>query len=89
MEDAKQQKNPDVLAVIDLTAPVKVEGEEVTKLTLRRPTGRDYRRMEALYPSAMVLEMAGFLANVPPSTIDELDGDDVKQIMGFVAPFLS
>jgi hypothetical protein len=75
--------------IIKLDTPVQGNGEELTELKLRRPKGKDYRTLTSVTPFGMALELAGKLAEVPPSTIDALDADDVKKVVEAVSPFLS
>jgi hypothetical protein len=74
---------------ITLSKPVKAFGDEISELKLRRPTGKDYRAIKSTHPFGMVLELTGALADVPPSTIDQLDADDIRKVTEYVGPFLS
>ncbi|MCI0668391.1 MAG: phage tail assembly protein [Methylococcaceae bacterium] len=75
--------------VITLKTPVQAFGEEITELKLRRPKGKDFRAITSTTPMGMTLDLAGALADVPPSTIDQLDGEDVMKLAQAVAPFFS
>ena len=76
---------------VPLSAPVKAHGEQLTKLSLRPPTGKDLRicgnpfRMRAeegnataspVFDSAASAKMLSELAGVPLSTIDQLPARD-------------
>ncbi len=74
---------------IKLTKPVKAFGEEITVLRLRRPIGKDYRSIPADTSIGAMLDFAAQLADVPPSTIDQLDGvDDIPELLAKVTGFL-
>ena len=72
-----------IVAVIDLKYPVMSEGVEITKLTLRRPRGKELRKMniaasnnlEVLYP------VLAACCDVPETTIDELDFEDLSRLL--------
>lgn len=63
--------------------------ETVTELSLNRLTGHDMRKLDTAKGngSALVLLLAAS-ARVPPSTIDQLDAEDVTGASAIVADFL-
>ena len=74
--------------VIPLSEPVQSMGQELRVLRLRKPRGKDYRKMQAGTPFGMAFDLAASLAAVPPSTIDNLCGADVLTLVDAVTPFL-
>lgn len=72
-----------IVAVIDLKYPVMSEGVEITKLTLRRPRGKELRKMNiaASQQSRGAVPGAGRLRDVPETTIDELDFEDLSRLL--------
>lgn len=74
-------------AVVDLLKPVEAHGETITRLVLRRPTGKDMRLCGNLFifsgdggdstiNNAAVAKYITRLGDVPPSVVDALDGVD-------------
>lgn len=81
----------DHLAEITLKCPIQAHGETVAVLKLRQPKGRDVRRIDTsklTHLFDVALDLASELAAVPPSSLDELDVDDVAAVAGAVIPFL-
>lgn len=63
--------------------------ETVTALTLRRLKGRDMRALDgAKGNGSMLLAMLGASAGMPPSTVDQLDAEDVAAAGELIADFL-
>lgn len=63
--------------------------ECITELTLQRLKGRDIRLIDgAKGQGAVMLAMLARSANLPPGTVDELDGQDATDagviVMGFL-----
>ena len=76
---------------VTLSAPVQAHGEEIVLLRFRKPKGRDFKQISAEsmeQPFAMLLDFAAVLADVPPSTMDELEPEDVKAVCEVVGPFM-
>ncbi len=74
---------------IQLQHSIKVDGEDVTVLTIRHPKARDFRTLGGLdKPFSVLLDFAAVLANVPPSSIDQLEVDDMNKVVGVVGGFL-
>lgn len=85
---------------ITLSKPITAHGEELTKLTLRAPTGKDLRACGVPYKltaeGEMTIEAAGMhrmisaLAGVPPSAIDQLAAGDwsgaAMAVLDFITP---
>lgn len=84
-----EKKDADVIEIPLTTKNIKAHGEPITVLKLRRPKGKDYRKLKNPHePVSMLLDFAAHLAGVPPSTIDELDSDDVGKVIEAVSGFL-
>ncbi|MET3996000.1 hypothetical protein ABID65_007672 [Bradyrhizobium sp. S3.9.2] len=75
--------------VIDLGTPVQAHGEMLSKITFRRPTGKDIMAIGDDYPIHIdwatgqvrpnppaMGQMMSLLAAVPPSTIQSMDAED-------------
>lgn len=76
---------------LTLTEPVTAHGEEIIELAFRKPKGKDFKRIsgESMEnPFEMMLDFAARLADVPPSTMDELEAEDVTEVIVFVGPFM-
>lgn len=79
-----------------LKHPVELKNKEgqvvetITELNLRRLKGRDMRQAidGAKGQGAMTLALLARSAGLPPSTIDELDGEDITAAGAIVADFL-
>lgn len=75
--------NDRIAAVIELKYPVMSEGVEITQLNLRRPRGKELRKMnvnasehlEVIYP------VLAACCDVPETTIDELDVEDLARLI--------
>lgn len=83
--------------VYTLKHPLELAGkdgtvaERITELTLQRLKGRDMRLMDgAKGQGAVMMALLARSANLPPSTVDELDGQDATDagviVMGFLGP---
>ena len=75
---------------IKLNYPIESEGNTVTEITLRRPKARDLKKMERGSGGdiAKSIEFIADLAELPPSAIEELDGEDFQSLSEVVARFL-
>jgi Phage tail assembly chaperone proteins, E, or 41 or 14 len=88
--------------VVKLQKPVQAHGEPVKELVFRRPTGGDLMALPdwpimidyntgRISPNpAMMGQMMGVLAGVPPSTIKQIEAQDwstcAHRLMGFFVP---
>ena len=84
-------------SVVTLSAPIKAHDQEISQLTLRRPTGKDVREMGYPYKldasqavilqSGVIAAYVARLADIPPSSVDLLDPVDLNalglEIVGF------
>jgi hypothetical protein len=79
--------------VIVLSSPVEFGADVVSKLTMRRPKGRDLRTISLNRFAEMtigeLLDLGGRLVGRPPEFMDLLDGQDVLKIATEVVDFLS
>jgi|GEM_PF-1673335 len=79
--------------VIKLEEPVEAHGEEIKQLTIRKPKGKDLMSLPlTIEGTALTLptrELASALAEVPPSTIDDLCAEDAIKVMVVVNPFVT
>lgn len=75
--------------IIPLKTPVMAFGEEINELKLRRPKGKDLRAITSTNPMGMMLELIAAIADVPPSTVDMIDAEDIMTLAQVVAPFFS
>lgn len=76
--------------VITLRKPITFGGRTVTQLTLRAPKGKDLRRIKDSTSSLEdALDMAGWLSGEIKEVIDELEGDDLKEVIKVVNGFFA
>jgi hypothetical protein len=86
--------------VVNLSAPVQAHGETITKLTFRRPTANDLIALgDGVYPvnvfpgagirlnSPAMAELMTSLAQVPMSTIKQLEAKDFTTCAIMLTPF--
>ena len=71
--------------VLQLKHPVRLGGEEIKELRIRRPKARDYRLLDrhAGFDAAEVMLTA--LSNVGAAVVEELDGEDYMAASAVVA----
>ena len=73
----------------ELSGPIRVGGEEVTELTLRKPTVEMLQGTKLaltgdgglLIDADVVIKVFGLLANIPPSSVKQISGDDYMQMV--------
>lgn len=73
---------------LKLKHPIEIGSETITELTVRRPKAKDFRVLPAKPAFGDILNMAAKLCEEPPSTIDELDPEDLMPLMEMVSAFL-
>ena len=79
---------PDGAKTVALQYPIEANGETLTSLTLRRPKMGDMKAMDGVTGDvARQAALIGALAGIPPSSVDELDGEDFMTISSAVADF--
>ncbi len=77
--------------VVKLQYPVRVNGQELTELRMRRPKVRDRLVVEKLAASQAEKEVR-FIANlceIAPDDVEELDMADYAQLQEVLSGFLS
>jgi len=95
--DTAKPTLPPPMLVVPLTKKVKVDGEEVDKLSFREPTGGDietagnpvilnFQQGTWSYEPKSMTQMMSLLAAVPPSTIRSLSPIDWNTIAVQLAP---
>lgn len=83
---------------VKLQAPIEAHGEQVTELTLRRPTVQEVRAIKALpykigkdEDVTLDMEVAAkyiaVCAGIPPSSVNQLDLCDLNSLSWTVAGF--
>lgn len=81
----------EIVKVVKLTEPVQAHGEPITELKIRKPRGKDFKKLPGKSfeaPFQLILDFAAHLADVPPSTLDELCAEDTAAVSEVVGPFL-
>lgn len=80
---------------VKLSRAIKVEGEDVTTLKFREPRAGDFRSIKVTlgeggltFQTDAALDLAARLAEVPPSSINQLSFMDMIAVAGAAAPFL-
>jgi len=76
---------------LELKEVVEAYGESISKLTFRSPKGKDFKKISGAsldLPFAAILDFAATLADVPPSTMDELCAEDVNAVAELIGPYL-
>lgn len=73
---------------IELKYPVKNGDEQLTSITLRRPLGRDMRRLPAEPSMGHMMELAACVSGLPDVVWDRMDAEDVTRAMEVIAGFL-
>jgi len=72
-----------------LNMPVQFGERTITELQLRRPKGKDLRKLKGGETSiGDILDIASKLAGEPPAVIDELDGEDSLRLAEVIGDFL-
>lgn len=74
--------------IVKLKYPYKYGQEEITEITLRRPKGKDLRKLPAAMDTGDILNLAAALSGHAPSVIDEMDAEDVVEVIEAVSDFL-
>lgn len=98
-DENKAEDSPSVIE-FPLRKPLKAYGEEVSVLKIRKPTGADLLRVGnpvKFYPFAKpplvehdmprMIEMVARLSNVPSSSLEQLDPDELTTLAWHVSPF--
>ena len=71
-----------------LKYPIQAHGEEVTQLTFRRLTMRDLVKMDSVSGEmAKVAKIIEASAQIPPSSVSEIDAEDIAGIAEVLGGF--
>jgi phage terminase large subunit-like protein len=83
-----------------LSKPIQAYGEDVSVLKMRKPTGKDliqvgnpvtfYPHVEPVkieHDMGRVVQMAARMANVPSSSIERMDPDELTALAWAISPF--
>lgn len=75
---------------IKLNTPIEAHGNTVSELTLRAPKAKELRDLPIKQNMTMgdLYGIAAACADVPPSSIDQLDAADIMKVMEVVGGFL-
>ena len=91
MSEESEIKGP---VTIPLKVPIQAHGEEVSSLTLRRPTGKDIRICGFIADANGEINTQAIhnyivqLGGIPGSSVDRLDAEDFMSAMVAVCGFL-
>lgn len=76
-ESTKVVVNDDGTKTVTLDVPVTINGKEVTSVTFRRPSGRDWRRTdEEKGEVGKAYRLAASISGLPMQVFDDMDGND-------------
>lgn len=81
------QKTSDT--VITLATPFEVAGDFIEKITLRRPKGKDMKKLTSAANTGDLMKLAATLSNNLPVVFDEMDGYDLTQVLEAVGNLLT
>jgi hypothetical protein len=84
----RSTKNEDGSVTTPLQYPVKSEGQPLDLIKMRRATGKELREVEGLSSVRSVLALIGKLGALAPSTVDQLDAEDIGELGQVLAHFL-
>ena len=74
---------------VQLTYPVQHGGQDITRITLRRPRVRDIERLDKLTgDTRRSVTLLSDLSGQPPEAIREIDAGDFKKLGEVVQDFL-
>lgn len=73
---------------ISLKHSIEVEGEKVNKLTLRRPKLKHLKGVDLQHMDGeTIILLVSRLADIPPSSVEEIDGADLDAIGEVIGNF--
>jgi len=74
---------------IELEYPFKLDGQEYTEVTLRRPLTRDMRAVDHVpTDQEKTITMVSNLGEIPPNAVDEIDAKDLRTLSNKIESFL-
>lgn len=75
---------------VELKHPITAHGEMVSTLTIKRPTMADLIQMDkAAGDIGKMAKLIECCAKIPPSSVAQLDVEDVNAISEAISPFFS
>ena len=90
------------MSVLKLTTPISAHGAQIAELTFRQPVGRDLiqhgypfnvvGRGNEVQRSTDMRSVAGLISNlaeIPPSSVEQMSWYDLQEAMGIVLGFLA
>lgn len=96
-EQLDSTQNEDGSITINLVKPIIVFGQKKTEITLREPTGADYRKIGNClifdvngnidFKTEKVAKLAETLADLPAGTLDQLPYKQLSKIAFAMMPF--
>lgn len=74
---------------VRLRYPIALGDEAITVMTIRPPTGKDFRRLQCEdgYELDTMLRLASRLSGQPDAVIDHLAGEDLENVLRVVKDF--
>lgn len=75
---------------ITLRSPIAFGSETIATLTIRPPTGKDFRRLPVVggFELDTILTLASRLSGQPDVVIDKLVGEDLEEVIDLVSGFM-
>lgn len=74
---------------IKMATPFEVAGEFIDKITLRRPKGKDMKKLTGGAATGDLMKLAATLSDHLPVVFDEMDGYDLTQVLDALGNFLT
>ena len=89
MGTASKQPGKPKTVELELEEPYPFGTDTIERLTIRRPKGRDYKKMPAGLEDnpGLLLDWAAHLSGHPPSVFDDMDCVDVNRVLEVVGGF--
>lgn len=78
----------EVVETYTLKEPVEFGKEKIEKLEFRAPKAKDFRKLPLQPNMGDMLDLAGRLANQPPSVMDEISAEDMMRVLDIVGKFM-
>jgi hypothetical protein len=72
----------------ELRWPIQFGSETITKLEIRRPKGKDLRKMRVDQPGQVTtLDLISRLTGQPSAVVDEMDSEDIEEVGEIIKGF--
>jgi hypothetical protein len=101
-QKSENEEQPEAAVEYPLVKPISAYGEDVSVLKMRKPTGADLLRIgnpvkfspfsdppQIEHDYAKVVAMVARLANVPSSSLERLETDDLTALAWVITPFFT